>query len=49
MSSLLEPEVGIFYALCWIVVILRFSSRRLHLGSWKRLQLDDFLILVAMV
>ncbi|KAH6234264.1 hypothetical protein HBI53_019230 [Parastagonospora nodorum] len=48
MSSLLEPEAGIFYALCWIVVILRFSSRRLHLGSWKRLQLDDFLILVAM-
>jgi hypothetical protein len=47
--SVLDPESGIFYGLCWIVVILRFASRRLHLGSWKGLQLDDYLILVAMV
>jgi hypothetical protein len=47
--SVLDPEAGIFYGLCWVVVILRFASRRLHLGSWKSLQLDDYLILVAMV
>jgi hypothetical protein len=47
--SVLEPEAGIFYGLCWFVVILRFASRRLHLGAWKGLQLDDYLILLAMV
>jgi hypothetical protein len=47
--SVLEPEAGIFYGLCWFVVILRFASRRLHLGAWKALQLDDYLILLAMV
>ncbi|KAH7379353.1 hypothetical protein DE146DRAFT_761542 [Phaeosphaeria sp. MPI-PUGE-AT-0046c] len=47
--SVLQPEAGIFYGLCWIIVILRFASRRLHLGSWKHLQLDDYLILAAMV
>jgi hypothetical protein len=47
--SVLEPEAGIFYGVCWIIVILRLASRRLHRGAWKRLQLDDYLILVAMV
>jgi hypothetical protein len=47
--SILEPEAGIFYGFCWIVVIARLTSRRLHLGSWKRLQADDYVILVAMV
>lgn len=46
--SVLQPEAGIFYGLCWFIVILRFASRRLHLGSWKHLQLDDYLILLAM-
>lgn len=47
--TVLEPEAGIFYGVCWFVVIIRLISRRLHRGSWKRLQLDDYLILVAMV
>ncbi len=46
--SPLEPEAGIWYALVWTVVIFRLISRRMHLGSWKHLQLDDYLILVAM-
>ncbi|KAF1944088.1 hypothetical protein EJ02DRAFT_442831 [Clathrospora elynae] len=46
--SVLQPEAGIFYGVCWIVVIIRLISRRLHRGSWKLLQLDDYLILVAM-
>jgi hypothetical protein len=45
----LEPEAGIFYAVCWIVVIIRLTSRRMQRGTWKRLQLDDYLILAAMV
>jgi hypothetical protein len=47
--SILQPEAGIFYGVCWIVVIIRLASRRMHRGAWKRLQLDDYLILVAMV
>lgn len=47
--SVLQPEAGIFYGVCWFVVIVRLLSRRLHRGSWKRLQLDDYLCLVAMV
>lgn len=47
--SVLQPEAGIFYGVCWIVVITRLMSRRLHRGAWKLLQLDDYLIIVAMV
>ncbi|KAF2132632.1 hypothetical protein P153DRAFT_168780 [Dothidotthia symphoricarpi CBS 119687] len=47
--SILEPEAGIFYAVCWVVVIIRLISRRMHLGAWKHLQLDDYLIVMAMV
>ncbi|KAL7780501.1 hypothetical protein CFE70_010524 [Pyrenophora teres f. teres 0-1] len=46
--GVLDPEAGIFYGVCWIVVIVRLISRRLHRGSWKLLQADDYLILVAM-
>ncbi|KAF2647354.1 hypothetical protein K491DRAFT_614704 [Lophiostoma macrostomum CBS 122681] len=46
--SVLEPESGIWYAVCWLIVITRLLSRRIHLGSWKRLQLDDYLIVLAM-
>lgn len=49
MSGVLDPEAGIFYGVCWVVVIIRLISRRIHRGSWKSLQLDDYLILVAMV
>jgi len=46
--TVLQPEAGIFYGVCWTVVIVRLISRRLHRGSWKRLQWDDYLILLAM-
>ncbi|KAF2266077.1 hypothetical protein CC78DRAFT_164723 [Lojkania enalia] len=46
--SVLEPESGIWYACCWIIVFTRLISRRLHLGSWKDLQVDDYLIVVTM-
>lgn len=36
------------YAFCWLIVITRLLSRRIHLGEWKRLQLDDYLIVLAM-
>ncbi|OCL02034.1 hypothetical protein AOQ84DRAFT_434575 [Glonium stellatum] len=38
MISILDPESGIWYALCWLVVAAR-----------KKLQMDDFLVLLAMV
>jgi hypothetical protein len=47
--SILQPEAGIFYGVCWFVVIMRLVSRRLHLRSWKLLQADDYLIVAAMV
>ncbi|KAH9873719.1 hypothetical protein IAQ61_004345 [Plenodomus lingam] len=46
--SVLQPETGIFYGLCWVVIVVRLISRRLHRGSWKLLQWDDYLTLVAM-
>jgi hypothetical protein len=47
--SILEPESAIWYSLCWAVIITRLVSRRLHLGRWRKLQVDDYLIVVAMV
>ncbi|KAF1833024.1 hypothetical protein BDW02DRAFT_399452 [Decorospora gaudefroyi] len=46
--SVLQPEAGIFYGVCWVIVCIRLISRRLHRGAWKLLQLDDYLILLAM-
>lgn len=31
------------------MVVVRLVSRRIHRGAWKRLQFDDYLILLAMV
>ena len=47
--SILEPESAIWYSLCWMVIVTRLISRRLHLGRWRNLQLDDYLIVAAMV
>ncbi|KAF2679377.1 hypothetical protein K458DRAFT_118673 [Lentithecium fluviatile CBS 122367] len=47
--SRLEPESGIWYTICWLVLLTRLASRRIHHGSWKELKLDDLLICVAMV
>ncbi|KAF2643733.1 hypothetical protein P280DRAFT_466474 [Massarina eburnea CBS 473.64] len=46
--STLEPESGIWYAICWLATVTRLLSRRLHAGSWSGLRLDDYLICVAM-
>ncbi|PVI01411.1 hypothetical protein DM02DRAFT_349108 [Periconia macrospinosa] len=48
MSSL-EPESGIWYAVCWVVLFVRLLSRRIHNGSWTLLKMDDYLICVAMI
>ncbi|KAF2439005.1 hypothetical protein P171DRAFT_490457 [Karstenula rhodostoma CBS 690.94] len=47
--STLEPESAIWYATCWLVLITRLVSRKLHHGSWKALSIDDYLICVAMI
>ncbi|KAF2186421.1 hypothetical protein K469DRAFT_571958 [Zopfia rhizophila CBS 207.26] len=47
--SILEPEAGIWYTLCWIVLLARLVGKRLRFGSWSSLQVDDGLILLAMV
>ncbi|KAF2739352.1 hypothetical protein EJ04DRAFT_357927 [Polyplosphaeria fusca] len=47
--SILEPESSIWYCFCWLVVATRLVARRIHLGSWKALQVDDYLIVGAMV
>jgi hypothetical protein len=47
--SILQPEAGIWYVICWIVVGIRFWSKRLRLGSWRNLQIDDYLVMLAMV
>ncbi|KAF2002032.1 hypothetical protein P154DRAFT_431761 [Amniculicola lignicola CBS 123094] len=46
--SILQPEAGIFYGVCWVVVLVRLVSKRMRLGTWRNLQIDDYLIIVAM-
>jgi hypothetical protein len=45
----LEVESWIWYAITWLLVMARLASRRLLLGSFKKLQLDDALMILAMV
>ncbi|KAF2711949.1 hypothetical protein K504DRAFT_521231 [Pleomassaria siparia CBS 279.74] len=47
--SLIEPESSLWYAFCWIVVITRLISRRLHVRKWQNLQVDDYLIILSML
>ncbi|CAI6340185.1 unnamed protein product [Periconia digitata] len=47
--SRLEPESGIWYAVCWMVLFVRMFSRRIHTGSWMALNTDDYLICLAMI
>ncbi|KAI1839469.1 hypothetical protein JX266_014320, partial [Neoarthrinium moseri] len=59
MSSALIVESWTWYTLCWVVVLartgnadfnpLRSISRRLLRGSFKKIQIDDALMLLAMV
>ncbi|KAI0154017.1 hypothetical protein BJ166DRAFT_373512 [Pestalotiopsis sp. NC0098] len=47
--SALAAESWTWYAISWVVVIARTISRRLLHGSFKKVQADDILMLVAMV
>ncbi|KAF2727496.1 hypothetical protein EJ04DRAFT_505628 [Polyplosphaeria fusca] len=47
--SLLQPEASIWYVICWVVVGIRFMGKRIRLGSWRFLQIDDFLVIPAMM
>lgn len=42
-------EIWTWYALTWVIVICRMISRRMLLGSFKKLQIEDYLMLVAMI
>lgn len=46
---MLDPESYIWYAICWVVIIGRLASRRLVRGGWLKLELEDGLVLLAMV
>ncbi|KAH7029264.1 uncharacterized protein B0I36DRAFT_411099 [Microdochium trichocladiopsis] len=45
----LLTESWTWYAITWLVVIARVFSRKLLVGSFKKLQLEDFLMFVAMI
>lgn len=47
--SALAAESWTWYAVTWVVVLMRMSSRILLQGSFRKLQLDDALIMLAMV
>jgi hypothetical protein len=46
--SALAAESWTWYAVTWVVVLMRMSSRILLQGSFRKLQLDDALIMLAM-
>ncbi|KAF5530360.1 integral membrane protein PTH11 [Fusarium napiforme] len=43
-----EAEIWTWYSLSWLIVIARMISRRMLLGSVKKLQVEDYLMIVAM-
>ncbi|KAI8631522.1 hypothetical protein F5Y19DRAFT_473195 [Xylariaceae sp. FL1651] len=47
MSAPLIAESSAWYVLTWLVVIARFGSRKVLSGSFKNLQTDDYLMLLA--
>ncbi|KAF5007036.1 hypothetical protein FDECE_6620 [Fusarium decemcellulare] len=47
--SAFVAEIWTWYALTWVIVICRMISRRMLLGSFKKLQIEDYLMLVAMI
>ncbi|KAM5363825.1 hypothetical protein ACJZ2D_011801 [Fusarium nematophilum] len=47
--SAFVAEIWTWYALTWVIVICRMISRRMLLGSIKKLQIEDYLMLFAMV
>jgi hypothetical protein len=46
---MLEGEIWTWYGLSWLIVIARMISRRMLLGSVKKLQVEDLLVIVAMI
>ncbi|RSL45991.1 hypothetical protein CEP53_010512 [Fusarium sp. AF-6] len=47
--SAFVTEIWTWYALTWVIVICRMISRRMLLGSIKKLQVEDYLMLCAMI
>ncbi|GKU12835.1 unnamed protein product, partial [Fusarium langsethiae] len=47
--TMLEGEIWTWYGLSWVIVIARMISRRMLLGSVKKLQVEDLLMIVAMI
>jgi hypothetical protein len=47
--TMLEGEIWTWYGLSWLIVIARMISRRMLLGSVKKLQVEDLLVIVAMI
>jgi len=45
----LLTESWTWYAITWLVVIARVFSRKLLVGSFKKMQLEDYLMFVAMM
>ncbi|KAI1080374.1 hypothetical protein F5B20DRAFT_580408 [Whalleya microplaca] len=48
MTALIA-EAWTWYALVWVVVSARITSRRYLFGSFKKMQIDDILILIVMM
>ncbi|CAF3451536.1 hypothetical protein SNK03_002761 [Fusarium graminearum] len=46
--TMLEAEIWTWYGLSWVIVVARLISRRMLLGSVKKLQVEDYLMIIAM-
>ncbi|KAF5578880.1 integral membrane protein PTH11 [Fusarium pseudocircinatum] len=46
--TVFDTEIWTWYGLSWIIVIARMISRRMLLGSIKKLQVEDCLMIMAM-
>ncbi|KAF2866672.1 hypothetical protein BDV95DRAFT_454996, partial [Massariosphaeria phaeospora] len=44
-----QPEALIWCVVSWTVVVLRLISRRMRLGGWRRLQLEDAVAVLAVL
>ncbi|KAM0206267.1 hypothetical protein ACHAPQ_007684 [Fusarium lateritium] len=47
--TMLEGEIWTWYGLSWVIVIMRMISRRMLLGSIKKMEVEDYLMLLAML
>ncbi|KAF2679348.1 hypothetical protein K458DRAFT_408203 [Lentithecium fluviatile CBS 122367] len=44
-----QPEAAVWCALAWMVLIVRLVSRRMRLGKWRCLELEDALAVTAVL